>query len=209
VGQRRCSALHLQARPVSANESKAFNQTLKHLHYAGACYPVGRFLRLMVFERDSWVGGFVLRGTIPHVTCRDKFFGLYRFRRRGRFPAARSGYWRRLNEIVNIGRIFVFPEFQGMGIGAGIVRLASSCSKTYWKNMYDAPVRGLDCLDLAPPQHARIFTDNGWQFLGLTTGHSRDGRAPSMGQSKSARHKKLPSLSKIHRPWYVYGTFVN
>jgi len=196
--------LQLLATPVSPEKSLKFNQALDRLHYAGRCHPVGRFVRFAVYESEDWVGGFVLRNTIPHVTCRDRFFGLYSFRRGGRFPSSRSGYWPLLNEIVNIGRIFVFPKAQGKGIGIRIVALAESSAIKYWKNLYDSEVIGLDCLDLATPEHAKIFANNSWTFLGRTTGHSRKGRRPSMRDSPK-KHVDVPSLSKIHPSWYVYG----
>jgi hypothetical protein len=151
----------------------------------------------------------VLRNTIPHVTCRDQFFRLYSFRHGGRFPSARSKYWQLLNQIVNIGRIFVFPEFQGMGIGISIVGLAETTAIAYWRDIYDSKVKGLDCLDLATPKHAKIFTENGWAYLGRTTGNSRKGRLPSMRSHSKADVQTAPTLSKIHPSWFVYGKHIS
>ena len=195
----------LRARPVTDSESQEFNDALVRLHSAGACHPVGRFLRLVAHESGAWVGGFVLRSTIPHVACRDRFFELYAHEKRGRFASSDSAYWRELNEIVNIGRIFVFPDFQGRGVGVAIVRIAESTAKKFWRELYQTRVRGLDCLDLAPPDKARIFTENGWTFLGRTSGHSRKGRRPSMRLESTVRRVALPSLTKINPSWFVYG----
>ena len=197
--------MRLTARPVEEEESRAFNKNLDRLHYAGACHPVGRFLRLVLCDSGRWVGGFILRNTIPHVSCRDRFFGLYKYRSKGRFPRSDSPYWRRLNEIVNIGRVFVLPEFQGRGMGIRTVALAEHCAVQYWEELYDSRVVGLDCLDLAPPEKARIFTENDWSYLGKTTGHSRKGRPPSMKKQEKDKRTPAPSLTVIHPPWFVYA----
>jgi len=86
-----------------------------------------------------------------------------------------------------------------------IVKTAESAATTIWRKRYHSNVVGLDCLDLAPPDRARIFIENGWSYLGKTTGNSRDGRAPSFRVASAHVGKVVPSLVKIHPEWSVYA----
>src|SRR5688572_7682441 len=97
---------------------------LDTIHYARSCQRVGRCMRLGIFLEGQWVGGIVLGSTFPNIDSRDQFLGLKRHvrnvSRRGLsnpWCSENIAYWSRLQSIVNHARTFVFPDFQGRGIG--------------------------------------------------------------------------------------------
>jgi hypothetical protein len=182
---------------------KKFTEALQQLHYAGSCKSVGRFLRLMLLDDSRWVGGLIIRNALPIVQCRDEFFGINQFRKSGRIPKSGSPYWDKLNRIVNMARAFIFEEFQGLGYGTKMIQLLETDAVKIWKRKYGFLPIGYDCLDNAPPEKAKIFLNNGWDFIGRTRGYSHS-RCYKPGKVKSQSNPISGRMEKSSFQWYVY-----
>lgn len=163
----------------TADMRQLFDQAAEEIHYAGACQRVGRCLRLAVVRSGEWVGGVVLGSTFPNIRPRDDAFGLTKFVRdwqeRGLVsPWARENreYWDRLQTIINHARTFIFPKFQGNGLGVETHALLLKQGVKLWEERYGGPVYGFDTLCTHP--NSRLFADNGWTLVGRTKGYSRD-----------------------------------
>lgn len=176
---------------------RIFDQALQEIHYSGACRRVGRLMRLAVLKDGEWVGGVVLGSTFPNIRPRDDAFGLTKFvkdwKERGLVsPWARENkeYWDRLQGIVNHARTFIFPVFQGNGLGVGTHALLLTQGIELWKERYGGPIYGLDTLCTHP--NSRLFADNGWTLVGRTKGYSRD---PSKVFSNRVLKKEWENIS--------------
>jgi len=158
---------------------RVFDEAAEEIHYAGSCQRVGRCMRLAIVMNGEWIGGIVLGSTFPNIRPRDDAFGLTKFienwRERGLVsPWARENqdYWMRLQLIVNHARTFIFPKFQGQGLGVRAHALLLTEGVWLWEGYYGSPVYGFDTLCTHP--NSRLFADNGWILVGRTKGYSRD-----------------------------------
>lgn len=158
-----------------------FDAALDQLHYAKSCQRVGRCMRLAIMLRSSWVGGIVLGSTFPNVDVRDRALGLKvfvnGFRKRGlrnAWCAENSEYWSALQTVVNHARTFVFPEFQGQGLGKRAHRLLLTQGMDLWKQKYGA-VYALDTL--CDSGDSGLFISNRWNLVGQTKGYTADYRS--------------------------------
>lgn len=158
---------------------KVFDSALDKIHYAGSCQRVGRCMRLAVISGSEWVGGVVLGSTFPNMAPRDEAFGLTRFirntRKRGLIsPYASENrlYWDNLQKIVNHARTFIFPVFQGNGLGIRTHEMLLGEGRRIWERKYKSKVHGFDTL--CTHEKSRLFLENGWRLVGRTQGYSRD-----------------------------------
>lgn len=123
----------------------------------------------------------MLGSPFPNIGCRDEAFGLTAFthgyRDRGLispWASENREYWDALQQIVNHARTFVFPKFQGRGLGVAALRLLPTDGVRLWEDRYGSGVIGFDthCTSAT----SRLFLDNGWTLVGRTKGYSRDRR---------------------------------
>ncbi len=156
-----------------------FDEALDLTHYAGSCQRVGRCMRLAIVENSNWVGGIVLGSTFANILVRDEALQLRKYvrnyRRRGlKSPWARNNhkYWKALQRVVNHARTFVFPQFQGRGIGIRSHKLLLTEGVKLWEKKYGGKVFALDTL--CTENDSKLFSKNGWLFVGQTKGYSSD-----------------------------------
>jgi hypothetical protein len=126
-------------------------------------------MRLAIVVDRRWAGGVVLGSTFPNIKVRDEAFGLTRYtsgyRERGLVSAWASenhDYWSRLQLIVNHARTFVFPEFQGAGIGVRAHSLLPREGLELWEAKYGNGTIGFDTLCTSTT--SRMFVENGWEL---------------------------------------------
>jgi hypothetical protein len=199
--------------PVTAMDARyTFDEACEQIHYAGACRRVGRRMRLAVVDRGRWVGGIVLGSTFPNLRPRDDAFDLTRWvvdwQVRGLispWASENTQYWRRLQQIVNQARAFVFPSEAGRGIGVRAHQLLEGEGLHYWQAKYERAA-GFDTL--CNHQASRLFTENGWTLVGRTLGHSRDpGTDLSqrvMNQEMRIRDNAALTAQPSGKRWWVW-----
>jgi hypothetical protein len=168
-----------------------FDLACDDIHYAGSCRRVGRCLRLALTYRGEWAGGTVLGSPFPNVGARDRAFGLHQYthgyRVRGLispWASENRDYWDRLQHIVNHARTFIFPRFQGCGLGVRAVALLPTEAREIWQEKYPDDVIGFDTHCTSPT--SRLFLDNGWELVGRTKGFSRDAKHPFSSRAADA-----------------------
>jgi GNAT superfamily N-acetyltransferase len=189
-----------------------FDEACELNHYAGACRRVGRCMRLCIWESGAWAGGIVLGSTFPAIAVRDEAFGLQRFARdyraRGLVSAWASEnreYWDRLQHIVNHARTFVFPAFRGSGIAVAAHKKLLTQGRRLWEQQYGTTIAGFD--NLCTTATSRMFGDNGWSYVGLTKGYSRDpNRLLSRRLAEAPTHRDNAGLqtSSDATRWHVW-----
>jgi hypothetical protein len=144
-------------------------------------------MRLALVVEGQWAGGTVLGSPFPNIGSRDEEFGLtaytHGYRERGLispWAAENRDYWDRLQRIVNHARTFVFPAFQGHGLGVVAVGLLPTEGRAHWEEKYGQGVIGFDTHCTSPT--SRLFSENGWRLVGRTKGFARDRRTPFSGR---------------------------
>jgi hypothetical protein len=200
--------------PIGDHAMKhTFDEACELLHYAGACRRVGRLLRLAVVKERDWVGGLVLGSPFPNLRPRDDAFGLTKhvqnWRDRGLanpWSAENEAYWHRLQQVANHARSYVFPEYQGHGLGVAAQGLLESVGRRHWETIY-GPVAGFDTLCTDPT--SRLFSDNGWMLVGRTKGYSRDpgtllSRRVADGRFVGVRDNAGLSRSRKNPRWWIW-----
>lgn len=207
--------------PVTDQDTKAaFDYSLDVIHYARSCQRVGRCLRLCVYDRDTWVGGIVLGSTFPNIDVRDQELGFKTLvtgvRRRGlKNPWVRENepYWSALQYVVNHARTFIFPQFQGRGLGIAAHAELLNTGLLHWERRYRQPVLALDTL--CTHSDSKLFSRNGWKLIGNTRGYTSD---PStvfssrafLGEWKAIRHNiALKRVSAREGRWWVWLTILD
>jgi GNAT superfamily N-acetyltransferase len=135
-------------------------------------------MRLLVVVDNEWSGGIVLGSTFANVHVRDDALDLKQFVRghqlrglRSPWAAENTEYWSRLQLVVNHARTFVFPEFQGKGIGIAAHRELLRSGIRQWRDRYGR-VAALDTL--CDSADSGLFKRNGWSFAGETSGYGSD-----------------------------------
>ena len=158
---------------------QVFDQALDLTHYAKSCQRVGRCMRLAIIYGGRWVGGVVLGSTFPNVDVRDRALGLKVFVSgfaarglRNPWSGKNRDYWSCLQSIVNHARTFVFPEFQGRGLGKEAHRLLLNVGIKLWEKKYNQSVYALDTL--CDHSDSGLFLSNGWIHVGETRGFTAD-----------------------------------
>jgi len=81
-------------------------------------------------------------------------------------------YWERLQLIINHARTFVFPTFQGCGLGVRALALLPTQGRSLWEDRYGPGVIAFDTHCTSPT--SRLFAENGWRLVGQTKGFARD-----------------------------------
>ena len=193
---------------------KIFDKTCDKIHYAGSCQRVGKCVRLAVIKNNEWIGGVVLGSTFPNIKPRDDVFKLTQYVKNWKAqglisPWAKENkkYWNGLQLIVNHARTFIFPQFQGNGLGIAIHKLLLTEGRQLWESKYNEKIYGFDTLDTHPK--SRLFLENGWKLVGRTKGYSRD---PNRVFSKRAFNEKWEYIkdnsglnkTKNSTRWWIY-----
>ncbi|MCI0562634.1 MAG: DUF4338 domain-containing protein, partial [Nitrososphaera sp.] len=136
-----------------------------------------------VMQDNQWVGGIVLGSTFPNVGVRDQALGLKvyttGFASRGLknpWSARNRAYWECLQKIVNHARTFIFPEFQGRGLGKEAHRILLTTGVALWERKYQQRVYALDTL--CDHSDSGLFLANGWTHVGETRGFTANYRKP-------------------------------
>lgn len=188
---------------------KVFDQALEELHYAGSCQRVGRCMRLAIVDGQRWLGGIVLGSTFPNVDCRDVALNFKRFVRGDhvanlRSPWARENraYWERLQSVVNHARTFVFPEYQGKGIGVAAHELLLTEGVACWLDRYPGPVIALDTL--CDSRDSGLFLRNAWIHVGVTRGFGSDSRTRLAQDDGDHQLRNNVGLKPTNRQWEVW-----
>jgi GNAT superfamily N-acetyltransferase len=188
---------------------QVFDTTLAAVHYAGRCQRVGRCMRLSIMDGRRWVGGVVLGSTFANVGCRDEALGL-KIYIRGQLPAGVRGpwsrenraYWDALQTVVNHARTFVFPEFQGRGVGIRAHRLLLTAGIDLWEARYPGAVMALDTL--CDSNDSGLFRRNGWIYAGRTKGFGSDRSSTLVDPASGDRLRNNVALKQTGRPWEVW-----
>jgi len=191
---------------------RIFDAALDSIHYAGACQRVGRCMRLAIIHKSAWVGGIVLGSTFPNIDVRDRFVGLKKYVVRSRtrgiehpWSSGNQAYWKRLQQIVNHARTFVFPAFQGKGLGTRAHKLLLKEGISIWRRKYSDNVIALDTL--CDHGDSRLFLENGWTLVGQTKGYQSNPRAPFATRSPETRglRNNVGLIQKSNsRKWLVW-----
>lgn len=183
-----------------------FDAALDRLHYAKSCQRVGRCMRLAVMSGSSWVGGIVLGSTFPNVDARDRALGLKifvnGFHERGltnAWCADNKEYWSALQSVVNHARTFVFPEFQGRGLGKKAHRLLLTAGMDLWRRRY-GPVYALDTL--CDSGDSGLFISNRWKLVGETKGYTADYKRSFTASSHHSINNAALKRGKVR--WQVW-----
>jgi RimJ/RimL family protein N-acetyltransferase len=172
-----------------------FDAGLDQTHYAKSCQRVGRCMRLALVHDHQWVGGIVLGSTFPNIGVRDLALGLkifvagYALRGlKNPWSAKNFEYWECLQTVVNHARTFVFPEFQGRGLGKEAHRSLLKSGVKMWERKYKQKVYALDTL--CDHSDSGLFLSNGWTHVGETKGFTANYRRPF-----SLRKRATPSIN--------------
>jgi len=191
-----------------------FDQALDEIHYARSCQRVGRCMRLAIIEDGKWTGGIVLGSTFPNILVRDEALGLRKFvtdyKSRGLsnpWSSKNQLYWGNLQKIVNHARTFVFPRFQGKGIGIRAHAKLLSTGKELWEQKYGDEVVAFDTLCTA--DDSKLFLRNGWIRAGQTKGYSSDkgkvlSNAIGVKEDKKAGIINNVGLISGNNKWWVW-----
>lgn len=193
---------------------RAFDLALARIHYAGPCSRVGRCMRLFISHSGSWAGGVVLGSTFPNVGVRDEALGLKRWCRNHQLRELRSpwarenrAYWGRLQRVVNHARTFVFPDFQGRGIGIRAHRLLLGQGVKHWEARYGQRVAALDTL--CDSRDSGLFLSNGWTHVGKTAGYESDRSSTLVPKPHDAVLRNNVALRRGRRRWEVWVRVVD
>jgi hypothetical protein len=158
-----------------------FDEALDLTHYAKSCQRVGRCMRLAVIWDNHWSGGIVLGSTFPNVGVRDQALGMKIFvggyAARGLknpWSGKNHSYWDCLQTIVNHARTFIFPKFQGRGLGKEAHRMLLGSGVRIWEAKYRQRVYALDTL--CDHSDSGLFVANGWTHVGQTKGFTANYR---------------------------------
>src|SRR5262249_12573654 len=104
--------------------------------------------------------------------------------------------------VVNHARTFVFPEFQGRGIGIDAHRLLIRVGPRYWRKRYRTPVAAFDTL--CDSSDSKLFIRNGWDYAGRTKGFGSDRSRPLVEVRDGAEPRNNVALLKTGRRWEVW-----
>jgi GNAT superfamily N-acetyltransferase len=186
-----------------------FDLSLQQVHYAGSCQRVGRCMRLAVSLQGHWVGGVVLGSTFPNIDVRDEILGMKIYVRdvasrglRNPWSSGNRLYWDTLQTIVNHARTFVFPEFQGQGIGIRTHKALLSSGIRLWEMKYSQKVYALDTL--CDQTDSGLFVKNGWTHAGQTRGYTADYGSQFTQARKSKTRINNAALRTGSRRWEVW-----
>lgn len=168
-----------------------FDCALDITHYAKSCQRVGRCLRLAIISEQQWVGGVVLGSTFPNVSVRDEALGLKELVRgyasrglRNAWCKENREYWQALQTIVNHARTFVFPQFQGRGLGKEAHRRLLTEGVRIWEKKYGQRIYAFDTL--CDRSDSGLFIANGWNLVGETKGYTANYKDAFSGDGGTA-----------------------
>lgn len=167
-----------------------FDRALDLTHYAKSCQRVGRCMRLAIISEGQWVGGVVLGSPFPNVSVRDEALGLKEFVRgyasrglRNAWCKENREYWQALQTIVNHARTFVFPQFQGRGLGKEAHKRLLTQGVRVWEKKYCQRIYAFDTL--CDSSDSGLFIANGWSLVGETKGYTANYKDAFSGESKT------------------------
>ena len=167
-----------------------FDWALDITHYAKSCQRVGRCMRLAIISEKQWVGGVVLGSTFPNVGVRDEALGLKDLVRgfaarglRNAWCKENREYWQALQTIVNHARTFVFPQFQGRGLGKEAHRRLLTAGVHIWEKKYGQRIYAFDTL--CDRSDSGLFISNGWDLVGETKGYTANYKDAFSGEGKN------------------------
>jgi GNAT superfamily N-acetyltransferase len=194
-----------------------FDEALDLIHYAGSCQRVGRCMRLAIINNQCWAGGIVLGSTFPNIDARDRYVGLKPFvtncKLRGlKNPWSRDNreYWTRLQRIVNHARTFVFPSFQGKGIGTRGHKLLLREGVMLWEKKYEDKVAAIDTL--CDHGDSKLFLANGWSLVGETKGYCSNPKSSfshTEDENNPIKNNVGLAMHPNNRKWVVWVKMID
>jgi hypothetical protein len=153
--------------------------------------------------------------TFPNIDVRDSELGLKKFVRdaasRGlNNPWSRDnrGYWQALQHVVNHARTFIFPCFQGHGLGIAAHRELLRSGLRHWERRYQERAAALDTL--CTHSDSKLFSQNRWKLVGNTRGYTSDpahvfSTPAFVNEWKSIRHNvALKRIAPGQDRWWVW-----
>lgn len=154
---------------------------------------------------------------LSNILVRDEFLGLRKFvvdyKERGlKNPWAKENtlYWQALQKVVNHARTFVFPQFQGRGIGIRAHQLLLSEGVKMWEEKYGGRVFAVDTL--CTKGDSGLFRRNGWTCLGHTKGYTSDPSrvfSKRIDSSKAVKNNVALSKAAGFGGWWVWAKILN
>jgi GNAT superfamily N-acetyltransferase len=166
-------------------------------------------MRLAIMWNGAWAGGIVLGSTFPNIHVRDEILGLKPFVRNLRARGLQNAwsrenveYWTALQTIVNHARTFVFPSFQGKGIGKHAHAELLRDGFHLWEQRYNCKVFAIDTL--CDSSDSGLFISNGWILAGQTKGFTADyaqGFAIKKVRQTSINNAALKKGKNIWQVW--------
>jgi len=118
------------------------------------------------------------------------------------WSSANTLYWSALQTIVNHARTFVFPEFQGQGIGIRTHEALLSCGIKLWEKKYSDKVYALDTL--CDHADSGLFVRNGWTHAGQTQGYTADYQNSFTQKRRRTPRINNAALRRGSRSWEVW-----
>jgi GNAT superfamily N-acetyltransferase len=170
-------------------------------------------MRLAILWNGAWAGGIVLGSTFPNIEVRDELLGFKPYvrnlRARGlQNPWSRENteYWSALQTVVNHARTFVFPSFQGQGIGKQAHAELLNKGIQLWERQYKCHVFALDTL--CDSSDSGLFLSNGWVLAGQTKGYTADYAHAFARKDPAETSINNAALKKGKTAWQVWVKIV-
>src|SRR5216684_7233483 len=154
--------VHLNTRPVRADEIERFDQFIAEHHYLKNGQLVGEHLRYVAEYQGQWLALASWSAPALHIKARDRFIGWNEEQRRTRLPL-----------LVNNSRLLVLPPCRCPNLISRFMKLMLARLPQDWEQSWGHRVALAETFVDPHLYQGTAYKASGWNRLGQTAGWKR------------------------------------
>ena len=155
----------LTLRPITATESRRWNEYIARYHYLGYTPLSGSQMRYNVFAGDQLVALLSFGASAWKLAARDRFIGWQ--------PAQRL---QNLQLVVNNARFLILPWIQSKGLASKILSLIARQLPQHWQQRYGFRPVLLETFVESARHRGTCYKAANWIHVGRTVGRGKKSR---------------------------------
>ena len=154
--------IHLEVRPLRADEVQRFDQLITEHHYLKSARLVGEHVRYVAVYQGQWMALAAWNAAALHLKARDAFIGWSEEQRRRRLPL-----------VVNNCRLLVLPDCHCPNLISRFMKLMLGRLSADWQQDWGHPVALGETFVDPHLYQGTAYKASGWNRLGQTAGWKR------------------------------------
>lgn len=156
-------------------DERLYDGLIESYHYLGYTYPVGEYLKYIVFIKERPIGCIGLSSAVRHIKCRDQFIGWTKQQREAN-----------LHLIAYNTRFLVLPWVKIYCLASQLLSQMTKVVCGDWERYFHHPIYYLETFVDTERFVGTCYKAANWKYLGTTTGRGKNDQTKKANRSIKA-----------------------